>query len=229
VTGKDPSIDEWELRIPRTTYLIDHLHLQPSLADRQPDADERSLRLGRADRSHAQLLVERAQPVHRRQQRDLRLRRQRQPCQRDRGARRQRLSDDYAYTYDIENRLVVAVWTSRSASGTRAVTSTLRYDPLGQLYEVSDTQTGATRFLYDGDDLVAEGEFWGHDTKFRMNPSLWGSAGECVHATDMNYGPGSPSRHLDSSTHRLHSALTRALIRSPIPLQPGGGARHARS
>jgi RHS repeat-associated protein len=48
------------------------------------------------------------------------------------------------------------VWTDRSASGTRTVTTTLRYDPLGRLYEVSDTQTGATRFLYDGDDLVAE-------------------------------------------------------------------------
>jgi RHS repeat-associated protein len=50
------------------------------------------------------------------------------------------------YTYDIENRLV-------SASG--ATTATLRYDPLGRLYEVTGT-TGTTRFLYDGDELVAE-------------------------------------------------------------------------
>lgn len=50
------------------------------------------------------------------------------------------------YVYDVENRLV-------SASGTK--NSTLRYDSLGRLYEtVGDGAT--TRFLYDGDELVAE-------------------------------------------------------------------------
>jgi RHS repeat-associated protein len=50
------------------------------------------------------------------------------------------------YIYDIENRLV-------SASG--AKNATLRYDPLGRLYE---TVVGGntTRFLYDGDELVSE-------------------------------------------------------------------------
>ena len=58
------------------------------------------------------------------------------------------LTSDSATTfvYDIENRLV-------SASGAR--NATLRYDPLGRLYEVSTT-SGTTRFLYDGDALVAE-------------------------------------------------------------------------
>jgi RHS repeat-associated protein len=50
------------------------------------------------------------------------------------------------YLYDIENRLV-------SASG--GATASLRYDPLGRLYEVAGTN-GTTRFLYDGDELVAE-------------------------------------------------------------------------
>ncbi|WEK46400.1 MAG: hypothetical protein P0Y56_15530 [Candidatus Andeanibacterium colombiense] len=51
------------------------------------------------------------------------------------------------YVYDIENRLVTRSGGSGSAS--------LRYDPLGRLYElVSGTDT--TRFLYSGDDLVAE-------------------------------------------------------------------------
>lgn len=50
------------------------------------------------------------------------------------------------YLYDIENRLV-------SASG--ATTAGLRYDPLGRLYETTGT-AGTTRFLYDGDELVAE-------------------------------------------------------------------------
>jgi len=51
-----------------------------------------------------------------------------------------------AYIYDIENRLV-------SASG--ASSASLRYDPLGRLYETSGA-SGTTRFLYDGDELVAE-------------------------------------------------------------------------
>lgn len=50
------------------------------------------------------------------------------------------------YVYDIENRLV-------SASG--AKTATLRYDPLGRLYETVGGGT-TTRFLHDGDELVAE-------------------------------------------------------------------------
>jgi RHS repeat-associated protein len=51
----------------------------------------------------------------------------------------------YAYTYDAENRLVV---TSAGAN--------LTYDPLGRLYETYKASTGTTRFLYDGDELVAE-------------------------------------------------------------------------
>jgi RHS repeat-associated protein len=51
-----------------------------------------------------------------------------------------------AFGYDTENRLV-------SASG--AKTAALKYDPLGRLYEVSTT-SGVTRFVYDGDRLIAE-------------------------------------------------------------------------
>lgn len=51
------------------------------------------------------------------------------------------------YVYDIENRLV-------SASG--ATSASLRYDPLGRLYETAGGAAGTTRFLYDGDELVAE-------------------------------------------------------------------------
>ena len=53
-----------------------------------------------------------------------------------------------AYVYDVENRLV-------SASGGH--NATLAYDPLGRLWQVTNEATGAvTRFLYDGDALVAE-------------------------------------------------------------------------
>jgi len=51
------------------------------------------------------------------------------------------------FTYDIENRLVTAVSATR--------TSGLRYDPLGRLYETTGA-SGTTRYLYDGDELVAE-------------------------------------------------------------------------
>jgi RHS repeat-associated protein len=55
-------------------------------------------------------------------------------------------SGSSSYTYDIENRLV-------GAPNNIAVT----YDPLGRLFQVANTSTGvATRFLYDGDSLVAE-------------------------------------------------------------------------
>jgi len=50
------------------------------------------------------------------------------------------------FLYDIENRLV-------SASG--AKTASLTYDPMGRLWQVTGTSTN-TRFLYDGDELVAE-------------------------------------------------------------------------
>ena len=50
------------------------------------------------------------------------------------------------FAYDVENRLV-------SRSGTAS--ATLRYDPLGRLYEVVGTG-GTTRFLHDGDAMVAE-------------------------------------------------------------------------
>lgn len=55
------------------------------------------------------------------------------------------------YLYDVENRLVSATKGSSS--------TTLRYDPLGRLYETASTTAGTTtttRFLHDGDELVAE-------------------------------------------------------------------------
>ena len=51
-----------------------------------------------------------------------------------------------AYVYDAENRLV-------RASG--ATNATLAYDPLGRLWQVSGG-SGTTRFVYDGDRLIAE-------------------------------------------------------------------------
>jgi RHS repeat-associated protein len=51
-----------------------------------------------------------------------------------------------SFEYDAENRLV---------SATGAANATLSYDPLGRLWQVTGS-SGTTRFLYDGDELVAE-------------------------------------------------------------------------
>jgi RHS repeat-associated protein len=52
-----------------------------------------------------------------------------------------------SFVYDFENRLV-------SASG--AKNATLKYDPLGRLFQISSPGGPTTQFLYDGDELVAE-------------------------------------------------------------------------
>ena len=53
-----------------------------------------------------------------------------------------------SYLYDVENRLVSATIGGQAVS--------LRYDPMGRLYEVGSSATGTTRFLYDGDELISE-------------------------------------------------------------------------
>ncbi|HTK73243.1 MAG TPA: RHS repeat-associated core domain-containing protein, partial [Croceibacterium sp.] len=75
------------------------------------------------------------------------------------------------YAYDAENKM-----TSATVGG-HAVT--LRYDPLGRLYEVNGIY-GVTRFLYDGDDLVAEYNGSGtllrryvHGTSDGDDPQVW--------------------------------------------------------
>jgi RHS repeat-associated protein len=49
------------------------------------------------------------------------------------------------FGYDVENRLV---------TGSRGLN--ISYDPLGRLWQTSGGPTGTTRFLHDGDELVAE-------------------------------------------------------------------------
>ena len=55
-----------------------------------------------------------------------------------------RQSGTTAYLYDIENRMV------------QAGAITLVYDPLGRLFQISGGSAGTIRFLYDGDELIAE-------------------------------------------------------------------------
>lgn len=66
------------------------------------------------------------------------------------------------FLYDVENRLVEARVQQSGACPTATsgyngtLRASLRYDPLGRLYETSGGSAGITRFLYDGDELVAE-------------------------------------------------------------------------
>ncbi|MGI8944510.1 MAG: hypothetical protein ACR2FJ_09840, partial [Qipengyuania sp.] len=71
--------------------------------------------------------------------------------------------NQYAYLYDVENRLVEMRARAGAACPTAytgQIKATLRYDPLGRLHEVTNfingVGQGPTRFLYDGDALVAE-------------------------------------------------------------------------
>lgn len=63
------------------------------------------------------------------------------------------------YLYDVENRLVEKHAQTNTAcsalSYAGALQASLRYDPLGRLYEVT-AGSSTTRFLYDGDALVGE-------------------------------------------------------------------------
>lgn len=52
------------------------------------------------------------------------------------------------YVYDVENRLV-----SKSGGGSSV---TMRYDPLGRLYEINGSSSGLIRLMHDGDALVGE-------------------------------------------------------------------------
>jgi YD repeat-containing protein len=61
-------------------------------------------------------------------------------------------ADSTSFVYDVENRLV-------SASG--KANATLVYDPLGRLFEVTGATGARTRFLYDGDRMIAEYDGWG--------------------------------------------------------------------
>lgn len=67
------------------------------------------------------------------------------------------------WTYDTDNRLVDALPVAAAKAGSH--NAALRYDPLGRLYEVTAyantdtaraTVVSRTRFLYGGDELLAE-------------------------------------------------------------------------
>ena len=79
------------------------------------------------------------------------------------------------YTYDIENRLLA---NSNGAA--------LAYDPLGRLYQVT-LGTSTTRFLYDGDALVAE--YDGSNTLLRRH-AHWAGADVPVATFDVSGGTG---------------------------------------
>jgi len=112
------------------------------------------------------------------------------------------------YSYDMENRLVTA-----SGGGYNA---TLRYDPLGRLYEIVDTAGGTTsRFLYDGDDAILEYDgagnwvnHWIHgENRNADDPLLWYNVANGLHSTQ--------ARHLYQD------------IRGSVVLAKDGSVQHA--
>lgn len=72
------------------------------------------------------------------------------------------------YSYDIENRLI-------SRSGGLSIS----YDPNGRLWQTSGAASGTTRYLYDGDELVAEYDGAGNMLRRYLHgpaeddPTLW--------------------------------------------------------
>lgn len=69
----------------------------------------------------------------------------------------------YVYIYDAENRMVEMRQDrdrcpQANSDYTNTRVATLRYDPLGRLYEANWAGGGIARLLYDGDALVAE--YW---------------------------------------------------------------------
>lgn len=93
------------------------------------------------------------------------------------------------FTYDAENRLV-------SASGARNVN--LSYDPLGRLWQVSGGPSGTTRFLYDGDALVAEYDQWGNMLKRYVH----GQGADTPQVWFEGAGYGAPSRRYLFTNHQ---------------------------
>lgn len=109
------------------------------------------------------------------------------------------------YTYDIENRLI-----GRSGGAS----ATLRYDPLGRLYEVAGS-SGTTRFLYDADAMVAE-----YNTSGTMlhrfvhgaadgvdDPMIW-FAGGGVNDSDRRYLFANQQGSIEAVTDAYGNALT---------------------
>jgi uncharacterized protein RhaS with RHS repeats len=115
-----------------------------------------------------------------------------------------------AFLYDVENRLV-------SASGAR--TAALRYDPLGRLYETTGT-SGTTRFLHDGDALVAEYDGAGALLRRYVHGSSIDDPVLRRRATSAGSSPparrGSPNtlQHLDPSYHYVRTDAALAVDRN---------------
>ncbi|CAM5376107.1 RHS repeat-associated protein OS=Sphingobium scionense OX=1404341 GN=GGQ90_004004 PE=4 SV=1 [Sphingobium scionense] len=66
----------------------------------------------------------------------------------------------FVYKYDVENRLIEKRSQANSDCAALAYTgtlqATLRYDPAGRMFETAGAVTGTTRYLIDGDAMVAE-------------------------------------------------------------------------
>lgn len=103
-----------------------------------------------------------------------------------------------SYVYDVENRLVTT-----NVGGT----ANLYYDPLGRLYYVVDG-SGATRFLYDGDDLIAE--YTGSGTLLRRYAHGLGSGDDPLVWFEGSSVANSARRHLYADERDSIVAVTNS-------------------
>ena len=108
------------------------------------------------------------------------------------------------YTYDSEQRLLTATGAFGSAS--------YSYDPFGR--RLSKTVNGTTtRFLYDGDDLLAETDSAGTLTaSYLYGPGI-DEPLRMVRGGITSYYPSARS-----SPSRTHRCGGRACLRAPVPI-----------
>jgi RHS repeat-associated protein len=138
----------------------------------------------------------------------------------------------YVYLYDVENRLVekrVQANTNCSALAyTGSVKVSLRYDPMGRLYETVGSLTGTTRMAYDGDKLIAEYNaagnllrryLWGDRTD---EPLVWDEGG-LLTCSDVRFLAGNHQGSIVASAD-CNGNLTRTFAYDEYGIPQAGDA-----
>lgn len=136
------------------------------------------------------------------------------------------------YLYDVENRMV----TASNATNPSLAAATMRYDPLGRLYEVVSTVSGggATRFVYGGDELLAEYDGGGnllrryvHGADLKSDdPAVWYEGATLSSTSERLLRPnwqGSIELVTDTTGASVYGANTYDEFGNPGPSNGGNG------
>jgi RHS repeat-associated protein len=144
--------------------------------------------------------------------------------------------DQYAYLYDVENRLVemrARVGTTCPTTYTGQLKASVRYDPLGRLVDVTNyingVSQGAIRFLHDGDALVAEYDASGtmlarhiHGPAAGADDPMVSYAGSSVASTNAKFLYADPRGSVVFTSNR--AGTTQAIMTYDPYGVPGTGA-----